>query len=494
MENTNIDIELCKQKKDGTWVLDTEPCIKSCDKKFEVFRSDKLELFARTTEDDNVFEYEIHSENFKRVVRNYLRKQSGLNDVGEKVLKSIIHYLSDKAFETEEKKLASRAHYDEKNQQVIIDICDDKHAICIQKNGISMIKKPVGMFKKYPTDLPMVNYRPLPAKDVLPLVQNFFRLNHGDAAILIAFMVACLLGDSKPQPILFVTGPQGSAKSSLSKYVQRCIDPSNGGMFTLSDNLKDLAIAVSKRLLCVFDNTGGLKNKKRISDFLCTVVTKGSMSTRTLYTTKEETILEFRSALIINGIDFLTDQSDLLERCVMIEMKPIPEEERKTEAELETEFRKIQPDLLGGLYAIIQQILQINAINVSGLNRMADYEMTGIKTAIAMGYNAQWFQGILNNNIQNMNHAFADEEIVVKAIVELMKKRKVYKASMNQCSVECKAAINGKVLPSELAAFPKTSAAFSRRLTGLKKHLELAGITFDKKTTNKCTEIIITHI
>ena len=494
MKNRKINMELCKQKKDGTWILDTEPCIELCDKKYEVFRTDKKEFIARTTEDSKVIELDTESADFKRKLRNYLRQQSGLNDVSEKVLKSIINFLADKAFDMEERKLSSRAYYDINNQQVLIDMCDNSNVVCIQKDKISKISKPVGVFQKYATDLPLVDYQEYDAKDVLQLVQDFFRLSQADAAILIAFMIMCLLGNNKPCPILFVTGPQGSSKSSLSKYVQRCIDPSNGGAFVLSDNLKDLAIAVSKRLLCIFDNTGGLKNKKKISDFLCTVVTKGSMSTRKLYTTKDEMILEFRSSLIINGIEFLTDQSDLLERCVMLELQPIPETERKTEAVLESEFNKIQPMLLGGLYDIIRKMFQMDEVTVSNLNRMADFEMTGIKTAIAMGYTAEWFQDILNNNIRSMNRAFADEEIVVKAMVELMKNKSQYQASMSQCCMDCQSAIKGKVLASELTSYPKSSASFSHRLKGLKKHLEQMGITFDTKPTNKYTEITITHI
>lgn len=87
----------------------------------------------------------------------------------------------------------------------------------------------------------------------------------------------------------------------------------------------------------MFDNSGGFKHKKSISDLMCSVVTKGSMQTRTLYMTKNETIIEYRSAVVINGIDWLSDQVDLLQRSIMLELSPISEEDRKTEEELEAE-------------------------------------------------------------------------------------------------------------------------------------------------------------
>lgn len=488
-----INVDLCK-KTDGGYKLDKEACISRCAEKYEVYRSDKRENFARVVVGGKVKEYDMQTDDFKREIRNFLREESGLYFIDNSTIKGVLDYLADKAFDGEEKKLASRACYDSKSNSVLIDMCDGSNVISISKNGISKIQKPMAVFQEYSTDAPLMDFVEGEASNVPFILQKITRLNQEDAVILATYMVACLYGNARPVPILFITGPQGSAKTSLSKLIQKCIDPSTSGLFCLSDNLKDLAIATSKRLLCVFDNTGGLKNKKKLSDLLCMVVSKGSMPMRTLYTTKDETVLQFRSSLVINGIDFLADQVDLLERCIMLELDAIPEEERKTETELNIEIENAMPELLGGLYDIIQKILDMEDISVEKLNRMADYELLAIKSARAMGFTTEEFQEMLNRNIQNMHHAFSMSDITVKAISMLMEGRNEWTGSVSELHMDCYNTLTGKILKSEQALFPKSESAFSRRISCMEKQLRNIGISFSMKKTNKNKKIVVTRI
>ena len=493
-KNKKINKKLCVQKKDGSYKLNKEACIEICAKRYEVYRSDAQENFARVVVDGKVKEFDIQTEDFKREVRNYLRKESGLDYIDNPTLKGILEFLSDKAFDGDAKRLASRAFYDAANERVLIDMCDGSNVVSISKNGIEKIQRPLGVFQEYSTDLPLMDYVPGEASKVPSIIQRITRLKKEDAVILITYLVACLYGNSKPVPLMFITGPMGSAKTSLSRLIQACVDPSSGGLFCLSEKLKDLAIATSKRLLCVFDNTGGLKNKKKLSDLLCTVVTKGSMQMRTLYTTKDETVLKFRSNLVINGIDFLADQTDLLDRCLMLELDTIPEEERKTEIELDAEIKQVMPELLGGLYDIIQKILVMEEVSVTKLNRMADYELLAIKAAKAMGFTVEEFQSMLNNNIQNMQDTFSMSDITIKALSMLMANQNSWTGSVGQLHMTCYNVLNGAVLKSELATYPKSAAAFSQRIKSMEKQLKNVGITFAFHRTKKNMQITVSRV
>ena len=489
-----INMDLCKMKKDGSYKLNKEACIGICAKRYEVYRSEMQDKYARVMEGDKIKEYDIQSEEFKSDVRNFLRKESGLDFIDTPTIKGILEFLADKAFDGEEKRLVSRAIYDDVNKRVLIDMCDGGNVICISKKGIEKIQRPLAVFQEYSTDLPLKDFVPGKAANVPSLIQKITRLNKEDAVILATYLVACLYGNSKPVPILFITGPKGSAKTSLSRLIQECVDPSKGGIFCLSEKLKDLAIATSKRLLCVFDNTGGLKRKKKLSDLLCTVVTKGSMQMRTLYTTKDETVLQFRSNLVINGIDFLADQTDLLDRCIMIELDTIPEAERKTEVELDAEIKQVMPELMGGLYDIIQKILGMEEISVATLNRMADYELLAIKAAKAMGFAVVDFQRMLNNNIQNMYDTFAMSDITIKALSMFMEDRDTWNGSVSELHMACHDALYGNVLKAELAVFPQDASAFSQRIKSMEQQLKHVGISFAMHKTNKNMQIAVSRV
>lgn len=489
-----INMDLCKIKKDGSYKLDKEACIGICGERYEVFRSETQENYARVVEGDKIKEYDIQSEDIKRDVRNFLRKESGLDFIDNPTIKGILDFLADKAFDGEEKRLASRAFYDAANECVLIDTCDGNNVICISKKGVEKKQRPLAVFQEYSTDLPLKDFVPGEAVNVPSIIQRVTRLNKEDAVILATYLVACLYGNSKPVPILFITGPMGSAKTSLSRLIQECVDPSKGGVFCLSEKLKDLAIATSKRLLCVFDNTGGLKRKKKLSDFLCTVVTKGSMQMRTLYTTKDETVLKFRSNLVINGIDFLADQTDLLNRCIMIELDTIPEAERKTEVELDAEIKKVMPELMGGLYDVIQKVLGMEELSVSKLHRMADYELLAIKAAKAMGFTVEEFQSMFDQNIQNMHDTFAMSDITIKALSMLMADRDMWEGSVSELHMACYNVLNGNVLKSEMAAFPKDASAFSQRIKSMVEQLKHIGISFVMHRTNKNMQITVSRV
>ena len=220
-----INENLVMIRKDGSYKLNREACIAICDAKYEVYQSSRQERFASTIDNGKIVTLDMQSDAFKSNVRNFIRRESGLNDVDNATLKYIIAYLTDKAYETDEKVLHSRTYYDAESHEVYIDQCDNRSVIKINTDAIDVIQRPIGIFQEYPTDLPMVVHKKATAADVPEYLSKLTRLTGDNLMILSLFLVACLFGNDKPIPLLYITGPQGASKSTLSRLIQRIVDP-----------------------------------------------------------------------------------------------------------------------------------------------------------------------------------------------------------------------------------------------------------------------------
>jgi energy-coupling factor transporter ATP-binding protein EcfA2 len=172
--------------------------------------------------------------------------------------------------------------------------------------------------------------------------------------------------------ILLLVGGQGSGKSFLCNLLLRLIDPSKTGVQVLPRNVKDLAISMQSSQLRCIDNTRTVSSN--MSDYLCMTSTGGTLNTRRLYTDDEEQSLNLHGALVINGIGNIVEQPDLHQRCLTIELKPIQENQRKSETELLREFEADLPVIMRELFELIANIFKhLPEAEVAHPERMLDF-------------------------------------------------------------------------------------------------------------------------
>jgi hypothetical protein len=95
-----------------------------------------------------------------------------------------------------------------------------------------------------------------------------------------------------------------------------------------------------------------------LSDTLCTAATGGAIADRKLYTNDEEQVISLHGSFSLNSIHSVIEQSDLAQRCLQIELKRIPEDQRKTEAQLIKEFQADLPQIMEETFALIGKILK----------------------------------------------------------------------------------------------------------------------------------------
>lgn len=197
---------------------------------------------------------------------------------------------------------------------------------------------------------------PNPAKegDLRPL-QTFFGLDDQNYRLLIAFLINALK-PSGPYFILLVEGEQGSGKSFFCEIIKRIIDPNKALRLRLPEKPQDLMIQAKEYRLLSFDNASGMKAE--MSDVLCSLATGGGIAVRKLYSDGDLYVMSFARPFMINGISGYANRPDLMERGIPIKLVPMPEGGRKTEAELMSEFERILPSILGGLYEAVSHALQ----------------------------------------------------------------------------------------------------------------------------------------
>ena len=254
-----------------------------------------------------------------------------------------------------------------------LDLCDTRNQVVrIDENGWELVSDPKVMFYQ------SQNMRPLPeplAGGDYSKLWDFVNIPEPYQGVLTVLLLEWLR-DNTTQPLLELIGEQGCGKSLISKFIRKLIDPNRVPLRGISQKVEDTFILASNSHLQTIENASYLKNI--LQDALCSLSTGGGFAARKLYTDGDEAALDLRKPVLMNGIDVLVTRPDLLDRTIHINLPRL--KHRIVESELEKNFEKSIPDILGGLLDLFSKALGvIPDINIApqDLPRLGDFGILG---------------------------------------------------------------------------------------------------------------------
>jgi hypothetical protein len=288
--------------------------------------------------------------------------------------------------------------------RIYVDLADDDwRAVEIGPDGWRIIMAPPVRFRRTPGMLAL----PQPARDgsLADLASLLNLRSHNDLVLVVAWLLAALRRIG-PYPLLAISGEQGSAKTTLAKLLRALVDPNTAPVRALSREQRELMIAANNGYLLAFDNLSAMPIW--LSDALCRLASGGSFAVRQLYTDDDEVLFEACRPILLNGIEDVITRADLADRAIFLNLAPIAEEERRSEAELWREFEAKRPRILGALLdALVYGLRELPRVRLERLPRMADFALWGAACETAL-----WPAGTFMQAYQ------ANRRAVVEDVVE----------------------------------------------------------------------------
>jgi hypothetical protein len=246
----------------------------------------------------------------------------------------------------------------------------NRHAIEITARGWHITAIPPVYFYRpetmKPLPVPVIGGEVREILDVLNVPEQ-------DFALIAGWLLGALAPrESHPYPLLFLYGEQGSAKSTTARLLKNLIDPSTAPLRTAPRNEADLLLAAKNQLVLVFDNLSTITQSQ--SDAFSRLATGGGLSTRKLFTDNDEIVVEAMRPVIITSIGEIADSSDLIERAISVELPTVLGTTRKKLTNLDAQYDKIAPRVLGALLSAVSSALACReSIVLPSLPRMADF-------------------------------------------------------------------------------------------------------------------------
>jgi hypothetical protein len=298
--------------------------------------------------------------------------------------------------------------------EIWYDLGDESwKAVKITAGGWEMIDRPPILFRRYEHQKPQV----IPARGgdphcLLELLNLPERENV--RVLLMVYLVSCFVPDIS-HPILILTGPQGSAKSTFFRLLRTVVDPSVTLTLSFPSSPQELVQQLQHHWLACFDNVTGLP--LWLSDTLCRASTGEGVSKRRLYTDDADVLYSFRRAVGISGLINPAIRPDLLDRCIVVELESIGSESRRTEEELQVAFRDRIPVILGGCFdSLVKAMVPKTDRETIHLPRMADFAKRGLRIAEGLGYDPKQFLDAYRDNIGELNEQAIEAQPFIQAV------------------------------------------------------------------------------
>jgi hypothetical protein len=243
---------------------------------------------------------------------------------------------------------------------------------------------------------------PVPAeKGDIELLWSLLNISKEERKLVLCWILECYRIET-PYVVLELVGEQGSAKSKTQDVLRDFIDPNQVNLRAKPKNRESLFVSAENSHLISYENLSHLEPE--LQNAFCTLATGGGFADRTLYTNKEETIIEVKRPVVLNGISVLVTAQDLLDRTIHIDLPRILN--RKTEKEIEKEISENKGLIWTGLLDLLADALKILPsvqIKREILPRMADFAYLGEAVYRSLGkdegnfladYEANRYQGV----------------------------------------------------------------------------------------------------
>lgn len=358
------------------------------------------------------------------------------------------------------------------------DLTDPKwRAVRITANSVQIIDIPPILFRRY-------NHQ---QKQVVPQmdgdIQRLLRYINikENQTLFLCWLVACFVPNI-PHAMLILHGVQGAAKSTACSLLKKLVDPSALDTVALQKDSRSFVVTCQQHWLLTIDNLSYISGD--VSDALCRAITGGGIQQRKLYTDADDTIFKFQRCIAINGINNVATRPDLLDRSILIELKGIPEKERRSLAELYEEFENDCPFILGGIFNILSKAMAILPnVKLNSLTRMADFAKWGYAIGEALGGRGQEFFDQYTTNRSKQHEEAIDADSVATLIVELMREHTEWDGYVSTLYNDLIAIAEKRNIDTGNRHFPNSPALLGKHLKKVQINLAAVGISYDKRHT-----------
>lgn len=239
--------------------------------------------------------------------------------------------------------------------------------------------------------------------------------------LALAWLVECLRPDT-PFPIAELLGEQGSGKSGTQTALRRLFDPNACDLRGAPRSVEDIYVSASACCVLSYENVSHLP--ALMQDALCVLATGGGHAKRKLYSDNDESIVNVKRPIILNGISACVTAQDLVDRTVTIETPVITD--RLETTELWREYEAQRPRLLGALLDIAAKALQLlpsMTLPAENRPRLLEFAYLGMAVAVATGKRPEDFMRQFNASRQESLSRTIDASPVASAVVDLIEAR-----------------------------------------------------------------------
>jgi hypothetical protein len=458
----------------------------------KLFHTAGGEVYAQVPVEDHWETWTLRSKGFRLWIVLKYYQQCG-KPPGSQALQNAIGLLEAKAqYEGAEAPLFVRLA--EHNGRIYVDLCDAKWRVAeIGPRGWRVIADPPVHFRRARG----MHALPEPASGgSITRLRDLINIGSDNNWILCISWLVAVCRPMGPFPILILQGEQGSAKSTMVKLLRRIIDPSSARVRTPPRDGRDLLITATNSWVIAYDNLSNVP--PWLSDSLCrlALATGGGFSTRELYTDADEVFFDATRPVILNGIDHLAERADLADRALILNLPPIPNENRRDEAQLYADFERHLPQILGALFTGVSSALaRLSQTTLDSKPRMADFALWASAAESAFGFPPGAFMKAYGGNRAEAVHETLEADPVGVAILGLMERQDEasWEGTCKQLLLHFEQHIEERIRKSR--EWPKSPRALSsrlRRLVTFLSELQIL-ITFHAKGTNGQRTVTITR-
>lgn len=305
-----------------------------------------------------------------------------------------------------------------------------------------------------------------------------------DFTLIVGFLIAALK-PTGPYPTLGLNGEPGSAESTQCRFVRSLIDPNVAALRRPPRDERDVMIAASNSWLIALDNCSALK--PWLSDTFCMLNTGGGFGCRELYSDGEEKLFSASRPIMINGIADNITASDLVDRSFLLTLPAIPEDKRRDEADLNNEFERRRPYILGALLDGVSAALRNFAtVRLESKPRMADVCRWVTASEEGLGWEPGRFMIAYSTNRASSNELVLEASSVGTVLLQMMGSQREWtgRATDLLAVLETTYADEKMVKRDD---WPKTPTGLGGQIRRLAPNLRKAGITvgLDERTPDR---------